>query len=56
MAARMKAFDRTVDSTTGDLWRLAADSNPPDFVPLEPGPGGERADRDPVQLQDQVAR
>jgi len=39
MAARMKAFDRDADSTTGDWWRVFIDANPPDFTPLVLAPG-----------------
>jgi hypothetical protein len=39
MLAHMKAFDRNADSTTGDWWRVLIDANPPDFTPLQLGPG-----------------
>jgi hypothetical protein len=39
MAARMKAFDREADSTTGDWWRVLIDANAPNFAPLQLGPG-----------------
>ncbi len=39
MAARMKAFDRNVDSNTGDWWRVLIDANAPNFAPLQLGPG-----------------
>ena len=39
MAARMKAFDRNADSTTGDWWRVFIDANAPNFDPLQLSPG-----------------
>jgi hypothetical protein len=39
MAARMKAFDRDANSTTGDWWRVLIDANAPNFAPLQLGPG-----------------
>jgi hypothetical protein len=39
MAARMKAFDRDADSTTGDWWRVFIDANAPNFDPLQLAPG-----------------
>jgi len=38
MAARMKAFDRDADSTTGDWWRLPIGEDV-DYAPLQLGPG-----------------
>ncbi len=37
MLARMKAFDRNADSTTGDWWRVLIDGT--DYTPLQLGPG-----------------
>jgi hypothetical protein len=34
MVARMKAFDRDADSTTGDWWRVLIDDDAPDYMPL----------------------
>jgi hypothetical protein len=39
MLAHTQAFDRNVESSTGDIWRDAVDANPPDFTPLVLGPG-----------------
>jgi len=39
MVARMKAFDRSADSTTGDWWRVLIDDDAPDYTPLQLAPG-----------------
>ncbi len=39
MLARMKAFDRDADSTTGDWWRVLIDDDAPDYTPLQLAPG-----------------
>jgi hypothetical protein len=39
MLARMKAFDRDADSTTGDWWRILIDDDAPDYVPVVLAPG-----------------
>jgi hypothetical protein len=39
MLARLQAFDRNADSSTGDLWRQTVDENAPNYTPLTLAPG-----------------
>jgi hypothetical protein len=39
LLAHLLAFDRTADSSTGDIWRQTVDEDAPDYTPLTLAPG-----------------